>query len=544
MPSLRRGGRTGELLHVLAIPIEVSLQLRQGDIVASRPCSRYAATESTTPARHPAAINKKASQTTIKGANDMLPQMPLPRLWPAAIAILVAGACSTGLPDLPRLDTAHFRPQLRDQVQKSLDEARSRPGDPEASGHLGMLLHAYEQYEAAETCYRRARILAPASFNWAYYLALVESLEGKSEEAVVTLRETLRISPDYLPARVKLAEVLVSLNRLRESRDECLLAIKQDPGFVPAYYWLGRTAAAQGDVKSAIEHYRKACELAPAFGSAHYALALLYQKTGDTPHARQSMAAYQKFGRDGDPQPEDPLFDAMRALDNSALAHLMKGVDLEKAGQLGPAIAEHEQALASDAKLAQAHANLIGLYARTGQAEKAEEQYRATVALNPNLPQSHYDFGVLLLSQARYREAEAAFRKALESSPNYAEAHNNLAVLVERQGKFEEAVRHYQAAIDNKPNNREAHFQLGRLLLSRDRNDEAIHQFEQALTPEDARTPRFLYALGAAHAKAGHYSSAAQYLRQAGERAASLGQSHLAQEIEASLRRVEQMGGR
>src|ERR1041385_8030994 len=165
------------------------------------------------------------------------------RVCPGAIAMLGAGSCSTGLPALPLLDTARFRPQLRDQVQKSLDEARSRPKDPEASGRLGMLLHAYEQYEAAETCYRRARILAPGSFNWAYYLALVKSMEGKSEEAAATLREALRISPDYLPARVKLAEVLVSLNRVRESRDECLLAIKQDPGFVPAYYWLGRAAA-------------------------------------------------------------------------------------------------------------------------------------------------------------------------------------------------------------------------------------------------------------------------------------------------------------
>jgi tetratricopeptide (TPR) repeat protein len=150
---------------------------------------------------------------------------------------------------------------------------------------------------------------------------------------------------------------------------------------------------------------------------------------------------------------------------------------------------------------------------------------------------------VLLLSEARYQEAEAAFRKALESSPTYAEAHNNLAVLLERQGKSEEAIRHYQAAIDNKPNNREAHFQLGRLLLRKGRSDEAISHFEQTLKPEDERTPRFVYALGVAHASARHYARAAQYFRDAGQRAASLGQGELAAEIKASLRRVEQTGG-
>jgi tetratricopeptide (TPR) repeat protein len=333
------------------------------------------------------------------------------------------------------------------------------------------------------------------------------------------------------------------LNRARESQEVSLAAIRQDPHFAPAYYWLGRAATAQGDVKSGIEHYLKACEMAPTYGSAHYALALSYQRTGDAERASESMSAYQRFRQDGDPQPEDPLLDAVRSLDNSALSHLMKGVDLEKAGEMGPAIREHEQALGIDPKLAQAHANLIGLYARAGQTEKAEAQYQATVILNPNLPQSHYDFGVLLLSEARYQEAEAAFRKALESSPTYAEAHNNLAVLLERQGKSEEAIRHYQAAIDNKPNNREAHFQLGRLLLRKGRSDEAIGHFEQTLKPEDERTPRFVYALGAAHASARHYARAAQYFRDAGQRAASLGQGELAAEIEASLRRVEQTGG-
>lgn len=472
-----------------------------------------------------------------------------PRLLPLVIAVLLAGACTSSsgrhersLPDLPRVATTSFQPQIREQVQKAYDEAQAKPKDPDAAGRLGMLLHAYEQYESAEICYRRARILSPDRFQWAYYLGLIQSIDGRNDAAAVTLQEAVRLDPEYLPARMKLAEVLLGLNRLGESQDVCRLAARQDPRFVPAYYWLGRVAAAQGDLNSAIENYRTACQLAPSFGSAHYALALAYQKLGNPAQAREHMSAYQKFKLDGDPQPEDALLDTVRSLDNTALAHLMKGVDLEKAGQLEKAVAEHEEALRIDPKLAQAHANLIGLYARAGKTEKAEKEYRATVAINPNLPQSHYDFGVLLFSEARYRDAETAFRRALESSPNYAEAHNNLAVLLERRGKLDEAVRHYEAAIANKPSYREAHFQLGRLLLKQHHNDQAIRHFEQTLTPEDAETPRFLYALGAAHATAGNYAMAAQNMRKAGRRAASLGQSRLAAEIETSLRKVEQTG--
>jgi tetratricopeptide (TPR) repeat protein len=303
-------------------------------------------------------------------------------------------------------------------------------------------------------------------------------------------------------------------------------------------------ASAKGQPAAAIEHYRKACRLWPSYGTAHYALALAYQKTGETSEVPQQMAAYQRYKADGDPQPEDPLLEAVRSLDSTALAHLMKGVDLENAGRLEEAIAEHEEAVRQDPKLAQAHANLIGLYGRAGRSELAEREYRATVEINPNLPQSHYDYGVFLVSRQQFREAEAAFRKALESSPSYAEAHSNLGAMLERDGKFDEAIRHYRAAIEGKANFRQAHFQLGRLLLMKKRTSEAITQLSQTLTPEDGDTPRFMYALGVAYTDAGDYVSAAKYLREAGGRAASLGQEQLSTQIGTTLRKVEERAGR
>jgi tetratricopeptide (TPR) repeat protein len=481
------------------------------------------------------------------------------RSLPGLTAILLVAACGgpshsahheeqvpdeEQLPGLPRLAIDSFRPRIRDQVQQAYREVEAKPRDPDANGRMGMLLHAFEQYESAEIGYRRARILDLNSFRWAYYLGLVQAIDGKNEEAAATLRGAVRLDPGYLPARLKLAEVLLNSGRLDESQEVCQSMAKDDPQAAPVYYWLGRVASAKGQAAASIEHYRKACELWPSFGTAHYALALAYERTGQTAEALQHMAVYQKYKADRDPQPEDPLLEAVRSLDNTALAHLMKGVDLENAGQLEAAIAEHEKAVQEDPKLAQAHANLIALYARVDRAGDAEKAYRATVQINPNLPQSHYDYGVFLVSRERYREAEAAFRKALESSPSYAEAHSNLGAMLERQGKSEEAIQHYRAAIDNKPNYRQAHFQLGRLLLMKKKPGEAIAQLSQTLTPEDGDTPRFMYTLGAAYAEAGDYTSAGRYLREAGQRAASQGQTQMLGQIEAALRKVEQRAGR
>jgi tetratricopeptide (TPR) repeat protein len=369
-------------------------------------------------------------------------------------------------------------------------------------------------------------------------------INGKSEDAAATLRDAVRIDSEYLPARLKLAEVLLTLGRLDESEATIQSLAKDAPQFAPVFYWWGRVAVAKGQLAASMEDYRKACQLWPSFGTAHYALALVCQRTGETAEGRQHMAAYQKYKADGDPQPEDTLLEAVRSLDNSALAHLMKGVELENAGRIEEAIAEHEEAVKQDPKLAQAHANLIALYGRAGLAEEAEREYRATMEINPNLPQSHYDYGVFLVSQQRFREAESAFRKALESSPNYAEAHSNLGAMLERAGKFVEAIQHYRAAIEGKPNFRSAHFQLGRLLLMQKRTSEAIAQLSQTLTPEDGDTPRFLYTLGVAYAEAADYASAARYLREAGQRAATLQQEQLAGQIGAALRKVEERAAR
>src|SRR5206468_1985525 len=143
------------------------------------------------------------------------------RVLPGLLAILLAGACSNrrdrDLPVLPRLTIAKFKPQIRVQVQKALQAAESEPRDPEANGRLGMLLYAFEQFESAELCYRRARLLDPNRFQWVYYLGLTQAMSGKNVEAAVSLQEALRLDPGYLPARLKTAEVLLSAGRVEES---------------------------------------------------------------------------------------------------------------------------------------------------------------------------------------------------------------------------------------------------------------------------------------------------------------------------------------
>jgi tetratricopeptide (TPR) repeat protein len=464
----------------------------------------------------------------------------------AAVATLYFCLCpatpalpAQDLPTLPPSIIENFDPAIREQVRKACDEARARSQDAEAIGRLGMVLQTYEQYELAAATYERARSLAPADFRWLYYWAVVQTFLGKQTEAIAALKEAAQRRPEYLPAQVRLADLLLAAGQMDESRRIYEAALDKAPGSVFAHYGLGRIKVSERDLAKAVEHFRLACQLSPHYGAAHYALALAYRDLGKTDQANEHFALHQK-DRLTRPALDDPLMDGVAELNVGAFERLKKATNFEAEGSLEQAAAEYEGALKINAKLAQAQANLISVYARLGQTEKAERRYRLAIEVNPDLAEAHYNFGSLLAKQGKYKEAASAFQRSLEINPFNAESHHNFGVLLEREGRFAEAAEHYRAAIANRPNFRMAHFNLGRMLVYQGETAEAVKHFLNTLTPEDEDTPRFMYALAAAYARIGDREHAIQYARGARQRAIERKQAELLALIERDLRVLEQ----
>ncbi len=468
------------------------------------------------------------------------------RFWPSLLVALVLApslaapaAQSSRLPPLPQVNVQELPAETRKQVQETYDAARRHPGDAAAVGKLGMLLDLYDRPEAALLCYRRAHEEAPQAFRWLYYWGSLLLQDKKRQEAVPVLKEGLRLRPGYLPAEFKLAEALVETAQVEEAAKIYDAAMKKNPEYAEAYYGLGRVRAAQGKTEAAVELYTRACELFPRYGSAHYALALAYRKLGQSGKAQEQLGLYER-SKNIVPPIEDPLRDEMRELDSSAVSYVERGVFLEQVGRTQDAIRATERAVQLDPQYVLAHANLVSLYGRVGNLQKAEEEYRAVMALNPDqFPKAHYDYGVLLMRKGEFPAAEAAFRRALQINPSYAEAHNNLGYVLERQGRQREAVGEYRKSIECQPGFRPAHFNLGRILVNQGTYQEGIEQLLQTLTPADESTPAYLYAVGAAYGRAGDRQKARDYLHRARTQAAARGLSKLVADIDRDLRTLE-----
>lgn len=453
----------------------------------------------------------------------------------------LAAQSHSAVPELPRLTLDNFSPGTRQQIEEAYAFAGSHAEDASANGKLGMVLQTYGLLQEAAICYRRAMQLDPGSFQWKYYLGAVEADQGRCDTAASTLRLALRIDTTYVPAKLRLANCLLASTDWDASERLYADIAEQHPDNADAWYGLGRVRAAKRDFPGASVAHLKATELFPDYGAAHYALALTYRTLGKASEAEEQLRLFEK-NKTGVPPSGDPLLAEVRALNHSATYQMQYGTELEKQGKLEESAAAHEKALEIDPSLVQAHINLIELYGRLGQFNKAEENYRAAIRIDPGYAESYYNYGVLLLSAEKYSQAEEAFQKTIEINPFHAGAHNNLGYLLERQGNFPEAEAEYRKAIENKPSDRQAHFNLGRILVNQKKFQKGIQELKKTLEPEDENTPRYIYALGAALARAGDRQNALRYIRQARDGAAARGQSALLATIERDLRTLEASG--
>jgi tetratricopeptide (TPR) repeat protein len=155
-----------------------------------------------------------------------------------------------------------------------------------------------------------------------------------------------------------LGESFFTARELDESNRVCSAIVKESSDVAEAYYGLGRIEAARGNWASAMESLRKACELFPNYGAAHYTLAQVDGKLGKSEESQEQLRLFAE-NKTIVPPVDDPLRDKLRRLDMGAPSRLERGFQLEQVGRVEDAIAETEKASQLDPTLVRAHINLI-----------------------------------------------------------------------------------------------------------------------------------------------------------------------------------------
>ncbi|MBW2096674.1 MAG: tetratricopeptide repeat protein [Deltaproteobacteria bacterium] len=483
------------------------------------------------------------------------------------------------LPNLPQV--GEKRLTLQRQLQERRQEVRyalSRSGTGrtfgQAVGELGRLYQANHFYERALGCYRLAREYDPTSPLWFYLSASIHQQRGETEAVLGFLKRTLRLSEDYSPAVLKLADSYFKADHIIQARKYYHRRLELQPGDPYALMGLARIAMDKGRWDAAETHLKQGILSDPEFGDAHRLMAEVHQHHNRPVEMKKSLDRAGKCPR-FHPAP-DPWVDRLQDLcydpeqllvlgsmalsqmdlksaiqkhfaraltlaPNDPATHLAMGKAWFMAGDWSRARDYLVQSIELDPKSDQAYFHLGLIARRSGSLEKAEQLFLRALEFQANNPNVHNNLGVTYLEQGAYPSAIQAFRRALEIYPEHLEALYNLGMAQWASGDTRAAVEQYERVLNIKPNWKVPANSLAWILATD--KDPGIRDGETALKwakvaceGEGAKNPDYLDTLAAAYAEAGKFDMAVKTVNECLELALMVGDKPSISELKTRLR--------
>jgi tetratricopeptide (TPR) repeat protein len=325
-------------------------------------------------------------------------------------------------------------------------------------------------------------------------MALTES--GRPTEAIVHLREAVRLKPDYADAHNNLGNALARVpGGSAESIAEFEAALRIEPGMAEANGNLGTALVnIPGRLQEGISHLRAALQGNgdnPNFADLHVSLGnALETVPGGLPEAIAEFEA------------------ALRAKPGAANARIGLGDALAGSGRLEQAAAQFELVLKAHPDNADAHIDLGNVLIQLGRGPEAIAHYREAIRLKPDGAAAHVDLGRALRNVGDGSEAIAEYEAALRLAPDSPEVLNSLATVFFKHDRIAEAVARYREASRLRPDSATYHANLGTALTSAGNLDEAIEQFRTAIRLAPGYADAH-YNLGVALHQAGREDEAA-----------------------------------
>ncbi|MFZ0814667.1 MAG: FG-GAP-like repeat-containing protein [Candidatus Sulfotelmatobacter sp.] len=160
---------------------------------------------------------------------------------------------------------------------------RDDPSSAEASYGLGSAYLNLQKTAEARESFERA-IKLPASYpdtqaNAWNNLGLLDTQEGRTDEAVRCFREAVQLSPDHLIALNNLGNAYRLLKKWDDARKAFEHALEVNPTDADANYGLGMVFAQADDAARAYEYLQRALKSRPAYPEALNNLGILYLRT-------------------------------------------------------------------------------------------------------------------------------------------------------------------------------------------------------------------------------------------------------------------------
>ena len=460
------------------------------------------------------------------------------------------------------------------EVRKKLAEDGANTAFGQAVGEMGRLYQANQFYDQALSCYRLALEYGKPSALWFYLSASIHQQRGETASMIGFLEQTLRLSSDYSPAVLKLADTYFKAGEMQKARVYYEQRLALAPGDPYTLMGLARIALDSDQWDGAEQQLQEAILSDPQFGDAHRLMAQVYEHHGRAEDMKKSLARAADSIRFRPAQ--DPWIDELEDLcydpDQLLVLGSMKlaALDMETAVKKNFA-----RALEIDPENPAVHLAMGKAWLMAGDWSRAHQYLKRAIALDHTSDQAYFQLGLILQNKNELHKAEAMMLKALSYQPNNANVLNNLGVILLKQGRHAGAIMAFKKALDIYPEQINARYNLGMSLWASGNSKAAVVKYRQVLemkpewrmasntlawilatdTDKDVRDgyaaikwaqaavqgkdrndPEYLDTLAAAYAETGQFEMAVSIIKQALSLARDSGDTVLSEAIEGRLR--------
>lgn len=282
--------------------------------------------------------------------------------------------------------------------------------------------------------------------------------------------EELAGEPSAVKRHLETGIELAKAQQLSAAAEQFVEALEVEPRCVLAHYYIGDLRMTWGDPQAAVESFRQALAINPAYLPARLdmANALTQLAIEDQAYVNQAKTAYEKV-------------------------------------------------LALDPKQPEAYSNLGYLSARRQDFQSAAADYKKVLLLDSHYPHASLNLGICLYRLGNIQEASVCLKEAVSEEPKSATAHCFLGLVLNRQQKWGAASKELAEAVQLDPGNRESHYAWAEALRQIGRTQEAAAQLstvERIQTDDESKVQtRFLNGEAARLVEAGEADEAVNTLR-------------------------------
>lgn len=415
------------------------------------------------------------------------------------------------------------------RAEAVLDAAVEAEPTPDAYGLLGYAREMRNRFAAAEAAYRESMRLSPDFLFARVRLGIVLTRQKRNRESIEVLRpiETaLQRHPEALfhlclayletgePTRaVAAAEKMEAFGPEMALRAAKLFVWKEK--FPESLPLLGRVA-----------------EASPGSAEANFLLATALFRTGQTERMWPYLEKAHQLDPDSAPtlllygsgllaegkfsQARERLLQAQRLWPQDPRLRFLLGKALIGEGNHAGAIAQLEALVKQDPGKPEVHLLLLSAYRSKGDIQATTRQARQAVGKFPGHLESQLEAGMDLQTVGEFELAEQSLRRAVDLSEGKPaerrKARFNLATVLVKLGRDDQAVPLLKEVVDADPGEVEARVELGDSYLRTGDYDRAVQVLQEAVSL-DAKSKRGHLLLGKAFTRLGRHEEAGRHFQ-------------------------------